>query len=115
MADKHEELMKSIGEIQGTLKTHREEVKQRFDTHTDKIQDVEVTMAKICESIEHHIKRTDILEDMVQPLHTKEIQTGAVKDYKKKKREDLMYKLKLPVAIVSSLAAIAAMLNWLIG
>jgi len=115
MADKHEDLMMSLGEIKGTLKVHRDEVKSRFDQHTDKIQNVEGTMAKICESIEHHIKRTDLLEDMVQPLHRKEIEANAVKAYKKKTREELMYSLKMPVAVVTALGAIGAMLNWLVG
>lgn len=104
-------ILDSLAEVKEDLK----HVKTTQTQHKEEVQKIEITMAKMCESIEYHIKRTDLLEEMVEPLHTERIENEAISKYKKKKREDLMYKLKLPVAIVAALGAIGALINWFMG
>lgn len=45
---------------------------KRFEEKLDKIVDVqikqEVNLAKLTESVEHHIKRTDLLEKQFEPV-----------------------------------------------
>ena len=102
-------LMESLTEA----KTSIQEVRTQQKTEADKTQKIEVTMAKVCDSIEHHIKRTNILEDMVEPLHQQRVETEAVKAYKKKQREDLLYRLKLPVALVAALGTLGYIISLL--
>lgn len=82
--------------------------------------DIKITMARNTESLEHHVKRTDTLQDMVEPLYRRFIEENAIEAYKKKQQEErkewreaLKYKLKLPGYIVGFLAALGTLLAWL--
>lgn len=86
------------------------------------VSDVKVDIAKIQVDVEHHIKRTDGLQDIttelhtiVQPLYQEYMAKKAVDDYKKRTREDLIYKLKLPGYIVAALAAMGTALAWIMS
>jgi preprotein translocase subunit Sss1 len=108
---KYKMLLDTITEAKGNI----QEVRSQQKDHAEKTQKIEVTLSKVCESIEHHIKRTDILEGMVEPIHKKKVEADAIKEYKKKQREDLMYRLKLPVAVVAALGAIGYMISLFMG
>lgn len=83
--------------------------------------DIKVSVAENTNDLKHHIKRTDDLQDVVEnmkelvnPLYQDYISKKAVEDFKKKQREDLIYKLKLPGYIVAAFAAVGAILAWLV-
>lgn len=91
------------------------------------ISDIKITLVKNTADMERHISRTDGLQDIVQdlnqivqPMYEAFISQKAVEDYKRKaeeekktKREELIYKLKLPGYIVAALAAIGTILAWI--
>lgn len=86
------------------------------------ISDIKVTLVKNTADMERHISRTDGLQEMVtdlnqivQPIYQEHIAKKAVEEYKKKAREDLIYKLKLPGYIVAALAAIGTALAWIMS
>lgn len=86
----------------------------------DHIAEIKVTMARNTESLEHHVKRTDTLQDMVEPVFRDFIERKAVEDYKKKvesekkdSRDKVLYSLKLPGAILAAITATATLLAWL--
>lgn len=108
---KYKMLLDSVQETKEGVK----EVKVKQDDHATKTQKIEITLAKVCDSIEYHIKRTDLLEDMVEPIHKEKVEKEAIKAYKKKQREDLMYKLKLPVAIGTALGALGYIVSLFMG
>ena len=85
------------------------------------ISDIKVTLAKNTSDMEHHISRTDEvqdltkeLKDIVTPLYQEYISKKAIEEYKKKSREDLVYKLKLPGYILAALTALGGALAWLV-
>jgi hypothetical protein len=85
------------------------------------VGDIKISIAKNTTDLEHHIKRTDdlqvIVEDLskiVDPLYQEHISKKAVEDFKKKQREDLVYKLKLPGYVLAALAALATFVTWLV-
>jgi len=104
-------LFESVTETKEGIK----EVRAQQKTHSEKTQLIEVTLTKVCESIDYHIKRTNLLEEMVEPIHKERIEFEAVKKYRKKQREELLYRLKLPVMIVTALGARGAILQHFIG
>jgi nucleoid-associated protein YgaU len=75
--------------------------------------DVKVTLAKNTESLEHHVKRTDTLQDIVEPVYKDFLERKAIEEYEKKQREKLVYRLKLPAYIVAAIAAVSTMIAWL--
>lgn len=108
---KYKMLLESVTDTKEGIK----EVRAQQKDHAEKTQKIELTLAKVCESIEYHIKRTDLLEEMVEPIHEKRVKDEAVKEFKKKQREDLMYKLKLPVAVVAAIGALGYLAKLLMG
>ena len=85
------------------------------------IGDIKVSVAKNTADLEHHIKRTDDLQVMVEglnnivnPLYQDSISKKAVDNFKKKQREDLVFRLKLPGYVLAALAALATFLTWLV-
>lgn len=84
------------------------------------ISDIKVTTAENTSDLKHHIKRTNDLQEIVEdlhtivtPLHEKFVSERAVEEFKKKQKEDLIYKLKLPGYIVAALIAIGTILTWI--
>lgn len=110
MSQEYKLLLDSLADVKSDLKDMRDVQIQQHN----KVQKIEVTMAKMCESIEYHIKRTNLLEEMVEPLHERKIKEEAIKDYKTKKREELVYKLKLPSLITGALVAAGLIVRWVI-
>ena len=88
----------------------------------DEVGDIKVAVTKNTADLAYHIKRTDDLQvvvenfsNLISPLHEAHVANKAVDEFKKKQREDLLYKLKIPGAIVSALAAIGVILTWLLN
>lgn len=86
----------------------------------DDITDIKVTLTENTKDIKHHISRTDGLQDLteelqkiVQPLYEEHIAKKAIAEYRKKQREELIYKLKLPGYIAAALAALGTILAFL--
>lgn len=84
------------------------------------VSDIKVAIVQNTSDLQHHIKRTDdlqvIVEDLnkiVNPLYQEFISKNAIEVYKKSRREDIIYKLKLPGYIVAALAAIGTALAWI--
>lgn len=84
------------------------------------INDIKVTLVKNTADMERHISRTDGLQDIVhdmnqiiQPMYQEFVSKKAVEEYKKKQREELLYRLKLPAYIVAACAAIGTALAWI--
>lgn len=44
---------------------------EKVDSMGDKINKIAITQERQASDIEHHIKRTDLLQDMIEPIHTK--------------------------------------------
>ncbi len=85
------------------------------------LTEMKVTLAENTKDLKHHIKRTDDLQmivtdvkKIVDPLYQDYISKKAVEDYKKKSRDDLVYKLRLPVLIVGALTAMGTILAYFI-
>lgn len=85
------------------------------------VTDTKVDIAEIKVDVAYHIKRTDGLQDitqelsnLVQPLYQEFLAKKAIEEFKKKQREDLIYKLKLPGYILAALAALGTALAWLV-
>lgn len=85
------------------------------------VGDIKVSVAENTSDLKHHIKRTDDLQvmvedmkDLVTPVYQDYIAKKAIEDFKKKQREDLLYKLKLPGYIIAAIAAIGTALAWLV-
>lgn len=85
----------------------------KIDKMETDIGDIKVTIAENTTDMKHHIKRTDDLQlivtevqQLVTPIYQEHIAKKAIEDYKKKQREELVYKLKLPGYIAAALAAI---------
>lgn len=84
------------------------------------VTEIKVTLAKNTESLEHHIKRTDTLQEMVDPVYQHYMAVKAVEEFKRKqaeerkqKRDAIIYSLKLPALVVAFLAALGTILAWL--
>lgn len=77
--------------------------------------EVKVTLAKNTESLEHHVKRTDTLQDMVDPVYKDFLARIAIEEHEKKQRETLVYRLKLPGYIVAAVLAVGTILAWLMS
>jgi len=82
--------------------------------------DIKVAVAENTNDLKHHIKRTDELQSIVEkfsevitPLHTDYVSKKAVEEFKKKQREDLIYRLKLPGYIVAAAMAIGTAIAWI--
>lgn len=43
-------------------------IETKIDSMTDKLSAIDVTLVKQHESLKHHIKRTDMLEDELRPI-----------------------------------------------
>jgi hypothetical protein len=73
-------------------------IETKVDVIVDKISNIEVTLAKQHESLAHHIKRTDLLEQQVEPIrvHVAKI-TGA---------RELLKILSMIVALVGGILAV---------
>jgi len=90
-------------------------VKEETNSIKDKVHNVEVVLARNTESLETHVRRTDLLEDMIKPLHEERLKALAIKEYRQQSRADLLYKLKLPVMLVAALGAISTVVAWIVG
>lgn len=91
------------------------------------LTDIKIDVAKNTKDLETHIKRTDDLQlivtdvqKLVDPLYNEYITNKAVLEYKykieeekKRKREDLIYKLRLPAYLVAAITAIGTIITWL--
>jgi len=95
---------------------------QKLENVESDISDIKITMAENTADMKYHIKRTDGLQEMVtdlnqivQPIYQEHIAKKAIDEYKKKAREDLIYKLKLPGYIVAALAALGTALAWIMS
>lgn len=98
----HDDLSISVGEIKTDIKDIKE-----------KIHSIDITMVENTLSLKEHMAQTEILREMVLPLHKDSIRVKAVKEYKEKHRQELFDKLKVPTFIVSVIAAIATVLKML--
>ena len=93
-----------------------------LDPIHSRIKDVEDLVVEVRDltiennkDLKYHIKRTDDLQDMITPMYQEYIGRKAIDKFKKEQKSDLLYKLKLPVVIVSALAAIGGALTWLMS
>jgi hypothetical protein len=50
------------------MKCNNEKLEQKIDKLDERLDQIQVILAKQHESIEHHIKRTDLLESEVKPI-----------------------------------------------
>lgn len=89
------------------------EIKADVKEIKEKIHSIDITMAKNTQSLEDHMAQTNLLKEMVLPLHTERIERQAIKEYKLNQRAALYDKLKIPTFIVSAIAAIATVLKML--
>jgi uncharacterized membrane-anchored protein YhcB (DUF1043 family) len=76
------------------------------------ITDIKITLVENTKSLEHHVKRTDELQDIVEPVAKDYLARKAIEEYEAKKQEKLMYRLKLPGMIVAALAAIGSLITY---
>lgn len=81
----------------------------------DKLSHMDKTLALNTQALEEHMRRTDILEGMIQPVYQERLAKAAVEEYKKEQRSDLLFKLKLPAYIVAAVTATATLIAWLKG
>jgi len=86
------------------------------------VNEIKLDITKIQADVEHHIKRTDGLQDIttklndiVQPLYQEHMAKKAIEEHKKKTREEFLYNLKLPAYTVAALTAIGTALAWILG
>lgn len=93
-----------------------------LDPIHSRIKDVEDLVVEVRDltiennkDLKYHIKRTDDLQDMITPMYQEFIGRKAIEKFKKEQKSELLYKLKLPVLIVSALAAIGGALTWLMS
>lgn len=84
----------------------------KIDEIRKDMTEVKVTLARNTESLEHHVARTDQLQEMVTPVYQDFIAKKAVKEYKEEWRKDFVYKLKLPGYILAAMASAGAIWAW---
>jgi len=84
------------------------------------VTEIKVTLARNTESLEHHIQRTDMLQDMVEPVYKHYMAQKAVEEFQikqeaeqKSKRDKLLYTVKLPAAVLALLASLISFFAWL--
>jgi hypothetical protein len=85
------------------------------------IGDIKVSVVQNTSDLTHHIKRTNdlqiIVEDLneiVSPLYKEFISKNAVNDYKKSRREEIIYKLKIPGYILTAVTLAGTITAWLV-
>ena len=85
------------------------------------VGDIKVSIVQNTADLQHHIKRTDdlqvIVEDLnniVNPLYQEFISKNAIESYKKTRREDIVYKLKLPGYILAAITLAGTIVAWLV-
>jgi cell division protein FtsB len=85
------------------------------------VSDIKIDVAKNTDSLTHHIKRTNdlqvIVEDLhelVSPLHDEFISKKAIEEYKKIRREEMLYRLKIPGYILAAITLVGTVLTWLV-
>jgi len=107
----NDEVLKAVEDVKNEQKEQRKEM-----------VDIKVVLAKNTTSLEEHMQQTRLIKGMVMPLHEERLRQEGIKAYKesaaqekKQKRQDLLYKLKLPVAIVAALGAIITLVAWIGG
>lgn len=103
-----------MSELDTLIINKLETVEGNISSIKDDITDIKVDIA-------HHISRTDELQDLtkelkdiVTPLYQEYISKKAIEDYKKKQRDELIYRLKLPGYILAALTAIGSGIAWLV-
>jgi hypothetical protein len=81
----------------------------------DNIDNIKITLVENTKDMKYHIKRTDDLQLIVEDLHTivkpvyeEFIAKKAIKEYEKNRREQLVYRLKLPGYIVGAFVSIGS-------
>lgn len=101
-----------MSEIQNLIVNKLEKVE------TD-ISDIKVAVTENTTDLKHHIKRTDDLQSIVEdlniiinPIHQDFISKKAIEEYKKKQKEELLYRLKLPSYIAGAIVAIGTIIAW---
>lgn len=77
------------------------------------ITDMKITLIRNTESLEHHVRRTDELQDIVLPVYKDFMARQAVNEYKEAKQKAFLYKLKLPAAIIAAISAIGTIVAWI--
>lgn len=92
-----------------------ENVEKDISSIKDDTTEIKIAITRNTKDLEHHIKRTDELQDMVTPLYKDFIAKQAVTKYKKEARADLLFKLKLPGYIVAALVAVGTLLAFLMS
>lgn len=107
----HEDLMNAI-----------KEVKQETQSANADIYDIKVSMVHYAAAMESQEKRSSDLETIVGPLHEEKIKREVAEELKAQQkvdeiaaREDLVFKLKLPVIAVACLVAVGTVLAWVMG
>ena len=92
----------------------------KVDRIENSVEDIKAATSENTADLKYHIKRTNDLQQIVTdlhsivtPIHEKFIADKAIEDYRKKQREDLVYKLKLPGYILAALTAVGAIVAWL--
>lgn len=76
---------------------------------------MQVDVSKNTIDLSHHIRRTDALQEMVEPLYKNWIANKAVSEFKKEQRAELLYKLKLPSYIIAAIVAIGTAITFLMS
>lgn len=102
------------------------EIQNRILDKVDKVEEtiteIKITIAENSADLKHHIKRTDDLQDivvelktMVNPIYHAKIAADAVAKDRKKRREDFLYKLKLPGYIAAALVAVGTIITFFVS
>ena len=94
---------------------------QKLEKVEADIGDIKVTIAENTADVKHHVQRTDGLQDivtklknMVEPVYQDYISKQAVETYKKTRREEIAYKLKIPGYILAAITLASMILAWLV-
>lgn len=111
MGTTNDEVLQAVKDVKDEQKEQRKEM-----------TNIKVVLAKNTTSLEEHMQQTRLIKGMVMPLHEERLRQEGIEAYKeesakekKQKRQDLLYKLKLPVAVVAALGAIITLLAWVGG
>lgn len=89
------------------------EILKSLTTLQTDISDVKVTLARNTESLEHHVRRTDELQELVEPVAKDFIARKAIEEHEIKQQDKWLNRLKIPGLIVTTILAIGTLLTWL--
>lgn len=90
------------------------DIRKDQTSQSQEISDIKVTLVKNTQSLEEHTKRTEVLEQMVLPIHEERLKKigrdeykAKMKEERKERRQELLIKLKWPATIITLLGVIA--------